>query len=67
MMNFSFLDYVQVTSRRDNYLKCFLSKGSFLIIPICVYNFNREHKKKNNIKSIPLIIEDKNKKKKTLS
>ena len=63
MMNFSFVDYVQVKNQRDNYLKCFLSKGSFLIIPICVYNFNREHKKKNNIKSIPLIIEDKNKKK----
>ena len=49
MMNFSFVDYVQVKNQRDNYLKCFLSKGSFLIIPICVYNFNREHKKKNNI------------------
>lgn len=64
MMNFSFVDYVQVKNQRDNYLKCILSKGSFLIIPICVYNFERKNKKENNdIKGIPLVIEDKNKKK----
>ena len=64
MMNFSFVDYVQVKNQRDNYLKCILSKGSYLIIPICAYHFKQKVlQKENNIKSIPLIIEDKNKKK----
>ena len=64
MMNFFFVDYVQVKNQRDNYLKCILSKGSYLIIPICAYHFKQEVlQKENNIKRIPLIIEDKNKKK----
>lgn len=69
MFNLSFVDYVPLKNQKDNFIKSFLSKGSYMIIPVCCFDFkgNQGQAVVKNVRTVPLLITDKKTKKKTLS
>ena len=64
MLSISFVDYIQVKNTRDNFLKTFLEKGSYIIAPICIHKDDTIDKENDiMIQQVNILSKDK----KTLS
>ena len=64
MLSISFVDYIPVKNTRDNFLKTFLEKGSYIIAPICIYKDDTIDKENDiTIQQVNILSKDK----KTLS
>lgn len=64
MLSISFVDYIPVKNTRDNFLKTFLEKGSYIIAPICIYKDDTIDKENEiTIQQVNILSKDK----KTLS